>query len=292
MRIALVLLATVLLAAPVSRGEETQQTPEVQLLSARAPTIVSIKLVMNIEIEIQGQQIKREENAAVTGVIVDASGLVMLGNSVLDPNNDPRMAQFRQFFGDIKIKSSPSNFRVVFPGNDKEYPAILGARDSKLGLAFLLIKDLEGHKPAVLDLGKVTEPTVGSTVYMVSRMDQGFDFAPICQTGRVIASLQKPRRMWAVDGLDEHLGQPIYTADGAVAGVMSMQKGVGDEGAAQACALPMEVVQARLKRAQKAAHEALQEVVKREAEEAAKEKEDAAGGNEDKGEDAEAKKDG
>ena len=54
---------------------------------------------------------------------------------------------------------TPTNLRVIFAGDEKEYEAILGATDSKLGLAYVLIRDLKGRTAGAVDLNKAAEPT-------------------------------------------------------------------------------------------------------------------------------------
>ena len=90
----------------------------------------------------------QERNITASGVVVDAAGLVMIpANTVNVP---------ARFGGEIKV--TPSSIRVIFPGDETEYDAILGAMDSKLGLAYVLVRDLKGRSINAVDMAQVAEP--------------------------------------------------------------------------------------------------------------------------------------
>ena len=50
-----------------------------------------------------------------------------------------------------------------------------------------------------VQVGRNHPPAVGDEVYGVSRLDQGFDHAPMCSKLRVIGQVSKPRSMWALN---------------------------------------------------------------------------------------------
>jgi hypothetical protein len=194
--------------------------------------------------------------------VVDASGLVLVNSSyVAGPSS-------RQ---DIKV-TVPS-VRVIFPGDEKEYEAILGAVDTKYGLGYLLIRDLAGRTAQPIDVTRLAEPALGDTLYCVSRLGQGFDYAAVCQKVNIVGALTKPRVMWAIDGEGPEIGHPAYTADGAIAGMMVSQEGVGEGGGTQVFLLPWKVASSSIERSLKAAQKALEELKAKEAEAAAKPKE-------------------
>lgn len=260
--LAVALLGALLCAAPAGAAE-----PRSALIAAKAGSTVSVKITAKVTGSFGGRSFDQERNLTTSGVVVDASGLVMVpSGSVSAP---PRMG------ADVKV--TPTSLRVIFPGDEKEYEAILGAVDSKLGLAYVLIRDLADRKAEPMDMAKTAEPVVGDTLYAVTRLGQGFDYAPVCQTASVVGQVSKPRAMWVIDGDAPEAGQPLYTADGAVTGIMISQEGVGEGGSALVFLLPLKVAAASIERSLKAAHKELEEAKTREAEAAAKAAAEASG---------------
>lgn len=255
-------LALGLLLPAAARAEEGRSA----LIAAKAASAVSVKITAKISGSFGGRAVDQERNITASGVVVDAAGLVMIpANTVNVP---------ARFGGEIKV--SPSSIRVIFPGDETEYDAILGAMDSKLGLAYVLVRDLKGRSITAVDLAHAAEPSVGDMLYSVTRMDQGFDYAPVCQSAEVIGQVTKPRTMWVVDGSAPEPAQPLYTAAGKLAGIMIVQEGVGEESGSQIFLLPLKVAQSSIERSLKAAQKELEDVKVREAEAAAKAAEKAA----------------
>lgn len=254
----LVLAALVagLVAPAVAQAEEGRAA----LISSKAGSAVSVKITAKISGSFGGRAVDQERNITTAGVVVDGAGLVMIpASSVSVPAR----------FG-AEIKVTPSSIRVIWPGDETEYDAILGATDSKLGLAYVLVRDLKGRAAAPVDMAQVAEPVIGDTLYAVTRMDQGFDYAPVCQAATVVGQVTKPRTMWVVDGSAPEPAQPLYTAAGKLAGIMIVQEGVGEESGSQVFLLPLKVAQSSIERSLKAAQKELEDVKVREAEAAAK----------------------
>lgn len=245
------LLGVLVLAGPALAGG-----PQGALIDAKAPGVVSIKITAKITGSFNGQSIDREQNITSSGVVVDAAGLIMLPSSAVSVPKRPG----------LEIKVTPTNIRVTFPGDEKEYDAILGAVDTKLNLAYLLMRDTTGRPLVVLDTAKVAEPAVGDTLYAVTRLGQGFDHAPVCQTAQVIGQVAKPRTMWVIDGEAPEAGHPLYTADGTLAGIMITQEGVGEGGGTLTFLLPVKIAASSFERSLKASQKELEDLKAREAE--------------------------
>lgn len=214
-------------ALPAVAGDEATAAA---LLEAKAPTVVTVKFVVKMRHPQMGDQ---ETNADARGVVVDPSGLVMLGNDSLEPGGGMlRMMMRRRGGGGSDLVTTPMDFKVLFGSDAKEHDAVLVARDSNLGLAFVQIVAPEGALAAA-DLAAGVEPKVGATLFGVSRRSRGFDAAPVL--GRVFVSgrVDKPRPMWSLDDASGGLvGLPLYDAAGKLVGVPVQQRGVegADEG--------------------------------------------------------------
>lgn len=268
LQIAAVVACMLLLAVPATAEDAS---PQSSLIKSKAGTVVALKYVLNME---RGGR-TQERNASATGVMIDSSGLVMTPASNFSPAAGVPPALRAMFAAQMRgVKATPSNIRIIFPGDEKEHPAILGAKDSKFGLAFILIKDLGDKKVEALDMLTVAEPKVGDVLYGVSRMGQGFDYAPLCTQVRVIGQVTKPRPMWTLDDASEFTAQPLYNATGAVAGICVYQSGVGEEAATRPFVLPLKVAAATVRMAKKESERALEELLEAE-EEAAAEAEEA-----------------
>ena len=256
-------LAAALLALPAPAQAEDAPAPTVHqaLIDAKAGSIVSVKMVISLSGSVRGQTIDQEVNNTATGIIVDASGLVMLSAEDFSPRLPP---QVRRMLTNLKVV--PTNIRVIFPGDETEYDAILGAKDTKLGLGFVLIKDLKGREATPVNLSDQIKPVIGQTLYGVTRLGQGFDHAPMCDTATVVGALTKPRKVWLLSRASNFRALPLFDANGAVAGVVVNQEGVTDDAGTRICLLPLGVAQSTIKRSLKAAQDALEEALEAEAE--------------------------
>jgi hypothetical protein len=137
----------------------------------------------------------------------------------------------------------------------------------------VLIKDLAGKKIVPVDMTRTVEPVVGSTLYGVTRLDEGFDHAPMCTRARIAGSVTKPRTMWIIQGAGGHTAKPMYDATGAVAGVVVQQEGVGDSSEIRQFLLPLKVAVPTVAGALKKAKDELEAILDAEAEKAEEEAE-------------------
>lgn len=258
MRFAPLALAAALLVGPLAHptSVHADDAAYAQHLDAKAASVVVLKLVTKIG---------EFENASERmGTLVDPSGVVMttgLGNTR----------------GGAKVALVSA--RVVFPGDEKEYDAILGAFDSRLGLAFFRIKDTTGRAIAPVNPADAGEVKVGDELFGVSRLEDGFDYAPYYGTVKIVGQVKKPRDMWLPSGAWA-LASPLFTGAGKFAGVMIQQQGVSDGPRwTKSFLLPAAAAQVVIAQGVKASAKALEETQ-------AKEKEDAANGTAPKKDDA------
>ena len=235
------------------------------LLAQRAPSIVSVKFVMKMRFGRPGGAMQEQEaNREVRGVVVDASGLVLLANESLEgiPPNLKRMIR-RQ---GAEVTGAPSDLKVLFGSDSKEYEAVVVARDSNLGLAYVQVTDAEAKAPPAVDLSKDAEIGVGQTLLTVSRKGRGFDCAPVLGRLLVSGKIDKPRPLWAVAGVGAPLGLPAFDAQGNAVGILTTQQGTtGVEeddpfsmgGGSEVFVLPLDAVRRSLEQAKKRVPEAV-----------------------------------
>ena len=273
------------LLTAVPAAAEPVDGPEAQLIASKGASVVSVAFVLQMRIDIGGRIQERERNSRTQGLVVGTNGLIMVPSQVLNPTVSLRRPGRRRARAtNVKADSVATNIRVTFPGDEKEYPAIVGATDSKTGLAFLLIDELGTAKPQPLDVSTSAAPRIGQTLFGVGRLGQTFDHAPICQRTRVIGKVTKPRTMWVLEDSNRFIGKPLFAADGAVAGICAVQGGGEGPPSARPFLLPLPDVQKVILRAADESKKALADVRERRAEEEAEAEEEGDAESEGDGE--------
>jgi hypothetical protein len=229
-------------------------------LAARAAPVVNVRALLAMRMSMGGQSGEREVEAHGLGTIVDPSGLVVLSADVLgDVGQSGDM--LRQM--DISLTVEPKEVNVVVGGDGRERAALIVARDSVLGLAYVHVLGDEGKPFPAADLRPGAEPKIGERLLAVGRKTEAFDRAPLLLRCYASQRLERPRRMWAVTGDHEASGlgsislgflsgtqfvggTPAYDVAGRAVGLLSRQVAVGGESVedtAQVDALlPLDVV--------------------------------------------------
>ncbi len=237
--------------------------PFAKQIEAKGPSVVIVKSVVKIAFQGAGD---RESNDTRAATVVDASGVVMMAHWF------PANLQSR-------VKVSPVKIQVLFDGEEKEYDAVLGAVDSKLGLVFVRVKDLGDRKLTPVRFDEKVDLVVGDELCGITRTDQAFDYVPYYGNAKLVGQVTKPRLSWLVSGFTP-LGHPLFTVDGKAAGVVVRQSGTSDEGSSERTTLlPASALAPIVAQAVKASAKALEEaqaLEKEAAEEAAKSAADAA----------------
>lgn len=213
--------------SPACADEEGQQLRG--LVEKAAPCVVSIKIVLKTEFKGMGVARDSESRMTLPGVVVTPDGLIMFSNATFSTE------RFQEMMGDeapegFRFKMTPTSFKAVFAGDEKEYDAFLAATDTKLDLAFVKVEGLGDRKLAYVDFNGGAVPEIGQKVVGISRLPKGYDYAPYFKTGRVSGQITKPRKAWLIDGHISELSLPVYTLSGEVVGVFTtINAGVKDE---------------------------------------------------------------
>jgi S1-C subfamily serine protease len=229
--------ALALSAAPFVQAQDAEATAEEtvkvganpiqKLIETRAKSIVNVRTVM--QVSAMGQQQENRMNA--TGVVVDASGLILTMNLESDdmlpiPRRTRRMMRQQGMSISMKLQSAS----VVVDGVEDDLDAFLVATDSELGISFLQIANLGDHKLSALDFGNAAKPQLGETVYAVTRMAKAFDFAAVVRESRIGGKVKKPRTSWALTGGINGSGLPLFNAAGRPVGIFTNLSAEAGEG--------------------------------------------------------------
>lgn len=216
-------LAALLLLVPLASAEEEGQTPASRLAGAYADAIVSIKFTLTTRMNMMGDTGDQESTSEVRGVLLDQDGLILTSASHFEGGMLGRIA--RMMGQDVDIDASPTDIKVLFGAEEEEHDARFVAKDSDLGLAFVQILDLKDRKVTPLDFSRVATAWIGSNLLGLSRMARSFDCAPQVSRCYVTAKVERPRSMWALAGDFGSLGMPVFTSNGEIVGVLTMQEG-------------------------------------------------------------------
>ncbi len=209
------------------------------LVAKQAPAIVTVRAVLKVTAKGEGAQ-TAESRTEMQGVVVDPSGLIMVSSVPFSPAKLMEMMGAPPDASDTAPTITPTDFKVVFANEDKEYPAFLAATDPTLGLTFLRIDDLAGRTPASVSFGSTPAPALGDSVYALSRLSKGYDYAPFYTAARVSGVITKPRAATMLDGGISDLGLPVFSQNGDALGVLtSVASGVKPEGGNEALGMQM-----------------------------------------------------
>lgn len=216
---------TLAMAAPARADEEATQLQAV--LDKRAPSVVTVKVVLKSQGP--GAAGSAESRLEVQGVLVDKTGLVMIPNTAFSSKH-LRAVMNGPGGADQAENETPTDIKVIFENEDKEYDAFLAATDTSMDLAFLKIENLANHPVTPVDFSTSTPPAIGDRLVTVSRLRRGYDYSPYFDTLRVSGAINKPRKAWLVDGNIPSYGMPVYTLAGDLAGVLTtVEQGTADE---------------------------------------------------------------
>jgi S1-C subfamily serine protease len=203
----------ILLAAlPASLQAQTDES-YAALLDSKAPSIVTIRVVMKTEMSFQGQSQDEESRTEVAGVIVSTDGLIMSTYDTFGSDD--------QGSGPFSVKRIPKEIKVIFEREEQEYDAELVATDKRVRLAFLQVLDLEGRELVPVSFDPAASVDLGDRVASVGRLEKGFDYAPYVTTAQVSGRIKKPRKALMLDGSISTEGLPVFTMTGEVVGVLT-----------------------------------------------------------------------
>lgn len=191
-----------------------------RLLERIAPSIVNVKIVLKTEFDMGESTQDQESTLEARGALVGEDGLVMLWNSQLSAS---RLVEALAQMGDgaeLRLKMTPTDFRISLPGDPIEHVAFLAAADSDLDLAFLQLESPPERKLPIIDFARRPEPEVGDPIVAISRLSPGFDRAAYFEASVIAGRLDKPQRAWIVELSSDFLGLPAFNAQGDAVGVI------------------------------------------------------------------------
>lgn len=129
-----------------------------RLTDSQSAALVTVKFLLRME----GQFGKRESETEITGIMIDAKGLILCANSKLGA---PRR------FG----SATPTDIKVLIGDDIDGLPAKVLARDTELDLAWVQIKEPGEKTFEFMNMADPGEPQIGDRLYALRRMAKFFD---------------------------------------------------------------------------------------------------------------------
>ncbi len=213
-RISAVLVTAAMAALTPASSAEPLEEAYASLLSTKAPVVVNVKFVLKLK----GSWGERERESEITGVMIDAKGIVLCSN--MSVGGFATYLQGR--VGDVSV--TPSDIKVLIDGDTEGVEAELIARDTELDLAWIRIKKPDEKGYAYQDFGKAATPRLGDLLLCVRRMGKYFDRTAAIVSGRLAGITKKPRDLYVPAGeIAGAMGLPVYTTQGEVVGVLVVQ---------------------------------------------------------------------
>ena len=215
-------------------------SPLQSLIARQAPAIVTVRAVLKTEFKGAGASQSTESRTEMEGAVVDPSGLIMISSLPFSTDKMIELMGIPKEAAANAPKITPTDFKVVFEREEKEYPAFLAATDTTLGLTFLQIKDLGGRTLTAISFAGSPSPNIGDSVFAVARLSRGYDYAPYVESARVSGLLSKPRAALMLDGSVSDLGLPVFSATGEAIGVLTnVASGVASSDSSDAMGMNM-----------------------------------------------------
>ncbi|MBK6435860.1 MAG: hypothetical protein IPF83_08355 [Rhodanobacteraceae bacterium] len=218
-----VALAAWLLVPCADASESDDETRAVfaHLLKTHADSIVRVSFVI---VSAYGGQEQRQESS-VTGVIVDAAGLVLVPKLVVDPSfpGMSRMSADQK----MSFKLESRDFRVYFAGQDQPFEAEALTTDADQGIAWLRITAANAKLLKPVDLKQRAGADPGTAYYVLERLEERYGNAPIVSWGVIQGSVSVPQQAHVGTGA----AGLAFNAEGEVLGYVSVDFDESDSAA-------------------------------------------------------------
>jgi hypothetical protein len=208
-------------------GETGEVAPDVdgdKLLEKGAPSVVTVKLVVDLKLSAMGRSQDMELPVDLPGVIIDPAGIIVTASDPLDPADSLMENIPEEYRAQVHMQAKVTRMSVLLGDGSEELPAKVLVRDSALGLAFLELTETPEQALTAVDLSNLGAVTAGLELFTVHRMPETFGRAPLLASFRAAGLAEKPRRMWSLGATPGFIGLPAYDASGRPVGLVCRQK--------------------------------------------------------------------
>jgi hypothetical protein len=207
-------LALLTSAIPMRAVTDAEATAGRALVKKYADAIVGVELVVTLKMSMGDRAMPpREQKVEVNGTVIAASGLTVISLAEIDPRgalgNQPNLRMEEPDFKEVKLRLA----------DNSEVAATIVLKDADLDLAFVapLPEAAAGRTFSFVKLEEAAEPTVLSTLFLVSRGSKVQQRTPLVVPANIIGLIEKPRRM--ILATNYALSCPAFDLQGKLLGL-------------------------------------------------------------------------
>ncbi|MCX7819462.1 MAG: serine protease [Kiritimatiellae bacterium] len=207
----------------------TLETVARRVLAEHAAAIVPVTAVLKIEVP--GEESPPQEQTIETyGTVLSTNGLTVVSSTSLNPIGG--LGAMELPVGgrvqSVTPRGTVSQIRVRLPDGD-EVTMRQVLTDDDLDLAFLAPDTAANTStppfPQGVDFASGAEAEVMDEIIGLGRAGKLFNWTPAVGTCRIIARVEKPRRLYLFSaGFVGGVGTPTFTADGRPLGLVVMRR--------------------------------------------------------------------
>ncbi len=208
--------------------QDVLKTQGQKILSEFAGSVLPVEIVSKIRMNMEGRSLEPQERTTTAlATVVDESGLLLLSNSAINPENI-----YKSFFGGygkVELSSEVSSIRIR-QDDGKEIDAEVVLRDKDLDIALIRPqkKEDEGEgthswKAVQLEAKATLKPL--DEIFILERLGRSMNWAPAIRVDRIKAVIERPRLLFLPSStmLEGQLGTPVFTKDGHCAGILLLK---------------------------------------------------------------------
>lgn len=207
-----------LLALGISNAGEKEVYSDI--LEDYKGSVVTIEAVVETEVRAMGQAQESENRIEVPGALINENGLVMASAQPFSSDVIEDALGGAAGGQDFDTDVSVSDISVVLDDGE-EFDAFIAATDSDFKLAFLQMEDVEFRSFSHIDFDNESEPEQGEKLYTISRLGEGYDYAPHVRYLQIEGEVDRPRQAHIASAYPNLIGMPFFNEEGEVAGVLT-----------------------------------------------------------------------
>ncbi len=161
----------------------------------------------------------REAKSAITGIVMDSTGLTVVALSSCDPSS-----MYRRLSEEYKIEIEITDTKIILE-DGAELPAEIVLRDKDLDLAFIRPKAKLATPMTAVDFKQSTTVDMMDEVVALNRLKQAVGRAYSGSIERIAAIVKRPRTFYVPDSAasETTLGSPAFAMDGKFVGMFVMR---------------------------------------------------------------------
>ncbi len=186
-----------------------------KIIDSNKEAVIRIEGIQEMEISFGNETEKSENKVSGSAVIIDQSGLAVTALSCIEGSG------YESEYGEESRKSKIIDLKMRL-ADGTEMPGDVILRDGDLQIAFIKPKTNVDKPLKYVDLTQSSMPQILDSILLMSRLGQVGNRTISATLNYVSAIINKPRTLFAVDGLVDY-GGPAFSLDGKVVGIVGIK---------------------------------------------------------------------